>query len=130
MLDKKEVVAIRTKILPNETKTITERIKADGTVENINVRFYYGQQLALKVYPYVRHMGNKLEGLLTYPEGAENSISGDDDIFKFDIVCPVKNDDELYIIIENTSSEFEYNVAIDIVVDYYAGQSRIVGGVI
>lgn len=129
-MDKKEVVAIRTKVLPLETKNIIERIKADGTIEGVRIKFYYGQQLALKVYPYVKHKGNKLEPLLTYPEGTEPAISGDDDTFQFDIVTPVQNDDEIYFIVKNTSSEFEYNIAIDITVDYYGGKSRIIGGVL
>lgn len=128
--NKKEVVAIRTTVQAGQKKEIIERIKADGTIEGISIKFYYGQQLALKVYPYVRHRANRLEELLTYPDGTEKAICGDDDTFKFDVVTPVKNDDELYIVLLNTSTEFDYNIAIDITIDYYAGQSRVIGGVI
>lgn len=128
MENKKEVISFRKKILAGEKGILSERIKADGTVETIRVRFYIGQELYLKVMPYIRHRGNKVEYPITVV-GGDYWLTGDDDNFVFDVVIPVNNDDEFVVEFENTSS-YDYNLAVDVTIDYYAGQNRIVGGVI
>jgi hypothetical protein len=67
MADKKEVISFRSTIPAGETLDFTERVKADGTIEKLTVRFYQGQQKALEVVPRVIHKGEKIEDMLSYP---------------------------------------------------------------
>jgi hypothetical protein len=127
---KKEVVAIRMNIPAGTTVTVLERIKAQGTVEELRVRFYPGQERELHVMPIVLHKGDQAEQLLTYPEGSENFLSGDDDSMIFPCVVAVDNDDHLKVTAQNTNITYDYTLCIDVVIDYYAGKNRVSGGVV
>lgn len=129
MASKKEVIVSRKTVLSGTNDTIEERVKGEGTIEEVRIRFYSGEQLSLKINPYVEHKGEKNENLLTYPKGTDNFITGDDDPFVFPVCVPVSNDDIIKIFYENTGTA-ESRLAVDIVVDYYAGRDRVVGGVI
>lgn len=128
-MNKKEVIAFRHTIPPGGKGVLSERIKADGTIEGIKVKFYIGQELYLKVMPYIRHIGNKVEYPITVVGNGGKWLTGDDDNFSFEVVIPVKNDDEFVVEFENTS-DYEYNLVVDVIVDYYGGQNRIVGGMV
>lgn len=133
ILNKKEVIVFRKNVPPNSKGRIMERVKDNGTIEKLMLRFYMGQELKLGVWPYIKHNGNKIESMVTIAgdETRDNLyLTGDDDQLVFDVVIPVYYDDEIIVEYENTSSEYEYNLVCDITIDYYLGTDRIVGGVI
>lgn len=131
--DRKETISFRKEIAPNTKETMVERVKADGTIEGMMVRFYRGQELALKVRPYIEHKGKKIEDLVTYPStgvivagelvATDKFLSGDDDVFNFDVSVTVENDDYIKIWVHNTSTIYTYNVVVDITVDYIGGKN-------
>lgn len=125
--DKKEVIAIRKTVPAGATVIVSERVKGPGTVEELRVRFYPGQSRSLRVNPYVLHKGDQAEPMLTYPEGTENFLSGDDDTLIFPSVVTVENDDNIRVIAQNMSSGFDYTLVIDVVIDYHSGQNRAGG---
>lgn len=129
-MNSREVIAFRKKIEPLEEIEISERVKANGTLENIKFRFYLGQELQLKVMIFIRHKGNKVQYPYTVAGGGEYYIAGDDDVFNFDVVIPIQNDDEIVCKVINLSEEWDYNLVCDVDIDYYGGNNRIVGGVI
>lgn len=130
-MNKKEVITFRKKIDALEKVKLIERIKADGIIESIKIRFYMGQELQLKVLPYVAHRGNKVEYMTTNPVGnGDYSIAGDDDYFIFDVAVPVRYDDDLIVSVENISSEFAYNLSCDITIDYLFGTNRVITGAV
>jgi hypothetical protein len=124
---KKEIITFREVIPANTLQTLEfkERIKANGTIETVKVRFYKGQQKALEVYPFVRHKGNKDESLITY-SGSTSHLSGDDDYFIYDVVVPVENDDQMMIHVKNIDPTYAYTMVVDVAVDYYGGKDRVV----
>ena len=126
-MNKKEVITFRKAINPLEELLLIERVKDNGTVENVKLRFYSGQEMKLKVLPFVRHTGNKIEYLTSSPTG-DYFIAGDDDNFILDVVVPVFYDDEIHVKVINESSEYIYNLVCDVTVDYYMGTDRIVAG--
>ena len=128
-LNKKEIVAFRKTIPAGEREKIEERIKGDGTVENLNIKFYIGQELYLKVMPYIRHIGNKIQYMVTVAGEDNNWLTGDDDDFNFNICIPVSNDDILVVEYDNTSS-YDYNLVVNIAIDYYGGKNRVIDGVV
>ncbi|MCT4564161.1 MAG: hypothetical protein N4A68_07540 [Maledivibacter sp.] len=129
-MNRKEVVSFRKKIEPGVREIIRERVKASGTVEKIIIRFYLGEQLSLRIRPCVEKKGQQLVDLITYPRGTDNYITGDDDPpMPFDVVFPVYNDDNIAVIVQNTG-EIASRLSVDIEVDYYAGDKRVIGGVV
>lgn len=125
---KKEIVSFRKEVASLFEHTLTERIKADCTIEELRVRFYPGQQLSLEVYPYVKHKGNKIESFFTFPKQTDNVLRGDDDYFIFPVSIPCEYDDELVVYTKNTDPNYDYNLSVDIVIDYLGGKQRVVEG--
>jgi hypothetical protein len=105
---------------------IKERIKADGTIEKVSIKFYQGQQLGLHVMPEVIHKGELRESLITYPSDAAQYLSGDNDYNNYAVVIPVRYDDYIRVYAENIDATYDYTLNIDIEIDYYGGVDRVV----
>jgi hypothetical protein len=129
-LDKKEVVSFRKSIPANTTMAFTERVKGPGTIEGLNVKFYQGQQMSLHMNPSVVHKGEKRESLLTFAGSTDAFLSGDNDTFNYPCTISVDNDDYINISVTNTDATYAYNLSVDVIIDYYAGNNRVIGGVI
>lgn len=128
-MNKKEVITYRKKLAPLEEIELIERVKDNGTVENIKLRFYSGQEMQLKVLPYIKHIGNKIEYVTSSPTG-DYYLAGDDDNFLLDVVVPINYDDEIVVKAINLSNINSYDMVCDITIDYYMGTDRVVGGVV
>lgn len=130
MATKKEPIYFSTSVPANGGKVrLTERIKGSGTIEEVRVRFFPGQQKALQVRPFVKHKGGeygKIEELITYPSGGDQFLSGDDDNLIFDAIVPVVNDDEIVVEATNTDPDDAYTLHVVIMIDYYGGADRVV----
>jgi hypothetical protein len=124
----KEVMAFHKLIPLGTTDVLHERVKGEGTIEGIKVRFYSGQVHALQVRVFVEHKGNKIEDLITYVSTGKEVLTGDDDNFSFPVVVPVSNDDVVKVWVKNDSSTKGHNLSVDVIVDYYGGQNRVIGG--
>lgn len=125
-----EVMHFQKTIPAGETSDARQRVKANGTVEQLRVRFYTGQQKSLQVNPIVLHKGEKAEPLVSYLKGGDPFIAGEDDYFVFPVVVPVEYDDEIVIYYTNTDLANPYTLSVQVIVDYFGGTDRIVGGVI
>jgi hypothetical protein len=123
--DMKESIVIRRSVAAGESGTVRERLKADGTVEEIRVRFYPGQEGDLQVMPYILHKGERREDLLTFPAGSDRFLSGDDDYVVFPLSVSFEYDDNLQIDFKNIAT-FPYTLSVDVIVDYLGGQNRVV----
>lgn len=121
---KKEVIAMRQNIPVLSKGTIKERVKYDGFIEGIHVRFYAGQENELTIFPYVMHKGSKVETFFTYPEGTDPHLSGEDDKLEFPLSIDIEYDDELHVAYENKSDTYEYTLVVDIIVSYYSEPSQ------
>jgi hypothetical protein len=124
--NKKEVISFRKVIPANTTDVLAERIKTDGTIEQLSVKFYQGQQKALRVIPFVEHKGHMIEQMLTYPSTTDNYLAGDNDYFKYDIVIPVEYDDFVKVQAVNTDLTNEMTLVVDVTIDYFGGKQRVV----
>jgi hypothetical protein len=114
---KKEVIAIRKTVTAGEEGRIKERLKDNGYVEEIRVRFYPGVERTLKVLPYILHKSTKQENFFTTPEETEIFISGDDDSFVFPLSLSFEYDDELVVYYKNEGT-YPYSLVVDIIVEY------------
>ena len=128
--DTKESISFRKQILAGTNDVLHERIKGQGTIEGMRVRFYPGQQLDLQVRVFVEHKGGLMEELVTYPSTTRQYLAGDDDNVIIDCVISVENDDFLKVSVVNVDLVNNYDLAVDVYVDYYGGSSRVVGGVL
>lgn len=115
---KKEIISFRKDIQPNETITLSERIKSNGLIEEIRVRFYPGLERSLQIRPYVLHDNRMTEDCFTYPEGTDKFLSGDDDYLIFPVSIQVELDDELKIWTFNNNLDYVYTLVIDVVISY------------
>lgn len=97
---------------------IKERLKDNGTVQEIRIRFYPGVERTLKVRPYILHKAGRAEDLFTYPSGTDPYITGDDDYLEFSVLVDFEYDDEIVVEYENTGN-YPYTLSCDIVVNYY-----------
>lgn len=122
---KKEIIAIRKTIDPGQVLEFKERMKDNGALIQVSVRFYPGVEGDLKVKPFILHKGNKAEDILTYVEGTDSNISGDDDTFIFPVYTAFKYDDEYVVRVEN-KGVYPYTLSIDAIVEYVLD----VGGVV
>jgi hypothetical protein len=125
-LSKKEVISFTATIAPLADMVFSERVKAPGTLEGIRIRFYAGQELDLRVRPYVLHKGQKSEDVLTYPEGSNPYLSGDDDEFYFPVTVPLANDDEIKVHVVNVNTQYAYTLVVHVAIDYYGGGNRVI----
>lgn len=116
-------------IAPGTSEILSERIKFDGTVEGVRIKFYSGQERDLKVRPYVEHVGARTEELITYPKGCENYLSGEDSYLNFSVTLPVEQDDQILVEVINEDLENPYTLDVTIIVDYYNGINHNIGGV-
>jgi hypothetical protein len=126
-VSKKEIISFR-EVIPAGTVValeFNERVKGDGTVETLKVRFYRGQQKSLEVYPFIRHKGNKDESLITFA-GNTRHLSGDDDYFIYNVVTPVENDDQIMVQVKNIDPTNPYTMVVDVEIDYYGGKNRVI----
>lgn len=128
-IDSKENFFVQDEVAVSSTETYTQRIKADGTLEKMSIRFYPGCSKTLQIYAYIKRKGNNaLEAICSM--GSEAFFAGDDDKFVLDVVTPVNLDDEIYIKAINTDAVNVRNFVCSISVDYYGGLKRIIGGVL
>jgi hypothetical protein len=123
-LDTKEVVAFVLNVAPSTSGSITERIKADCTIEDIVVRFYAGQQRDLRIRPKLRRTGRREENLITFPAGAETWLAGEDDRESLDVSVPGQLDDEIVMYYENIDPVNTYTMVVYVTIDYQSGVNR------
>lgn len=129
MAQNKEVMTFR-KVIPFQTKDVlAQRVKGSGTIEGFRVRFYPGQVHALQVIVFVEHKGQKIEYLTSSVSTGKPYLSGDDDYFEFPVIVPVENDDYIKVSVFNDGADVDHNLVVDVFVDYYGGNKRVVGGV-
>lgn len=103
---KKEVISFRKEINASKTDVLQERIKSDGTIEEIRVRFYQGVQKSLQVEPFIEHKGHQIEQMISYPSTTDQFISGDDDYFIYPVSVPVEYDDFIKVKAKNITHDF------------------------
>ena len=125
-----EIMSFRKVIPANTPDLLSERVKGPGTIEGIKVKFYPGQQKALRIVPFVEHKGSKTEQLITYPSTTDQFLAGDDDYFIFPVIVEVDNDDFVKIRAVNTDLVNAYTCVVDVIIDYYAGKKRVIGGLL
>lgn len=123
LVNKREVISFRKSIAAGASDIIRERVKSNGTLEEVRVRFNPGQANTLRIRPVVEHKNNRMEDLVTYPAGTNQFLSGDDDYLILPCSITVENDDFVEVIANNTGG-FTYTIVVDIVVDYLFGTER------
>lgn len=115
---KKEAVSFRATIQPGEKRRLFERVKWNGSVHEVRVRFYPGPEGALHVQPYIQHKAEQIENMFTYAGETDGYISGDDDYFVYPVHVPVETDDKIAVFAYNTDANYAYTLSVDVIVGY------------
>lgn len=119
-----EVVTFRKTIPPNTTDVLAERVKENGYVEQVYLRFYRGQEMSLEVTPFVEHKGRQIDHFFTYPSTAKEYLTGDDDEFSYPVTLPIEYDDFLKVKVRNKDLEYEYDLVVDMIIRYEGDRSK------
>lgn len=127
---KVEVISFRELVTHGTTVNLSQLIQDSGTIQEMRVRFYAGQEKALHVVPYILHTSNRREDLITYAPNSDTFLSGENDYFVYPIVTQVENLDKICVSATNIDPTYDYTLVLDLVVDYYGGTSRVIGGAI
>lgn len=133
-----ETIRFSTSVAAGESKTLTKRMEADATVEEVEVRFYRGPELAVSVEPY------RLKG---DPHGSQERrslvelvgrdvIVGDADVFQFEVGGEeVERTEKIGVeFVNNAETEpeddvnLDYDVHVDITVDKEGGVTSTSSG--
>jgi hypothetical protein len=114
---KTEVLAFIQDIPANSSALFKERLKDNGQVMEIRIRFYPGVEKALQIHPYLLHTNNRAEEILTY-SGGDKIITGDDDYFVFPVNLDFQLDDEFAVSVVNTNTVYPYTMCVFVVVNY------------
>jgi hypothetical protein len=124
-----EVKSFRKDLGAGDSIILKSRILDDGTIEGVRAKFYPGQEGCLQLRPCLWQTGrNVLVDLITYADGTNQYISGEDDYFDYQVTQACLKDDEIWILAKNTG-DYTYTIVVDVVIDYFAGDARVVGGV-
>lgn len=118
---KKEVIVFKKTITANTPVYLTERIKDNGVIEELRVRFYPGVERGLQVMPYISHKIKAREDLISYNESSDQYITGDNDYFIYPVNVEVEYDDDL-VIFANNVSNYDFTLSVDVIVSYDGGQ--------
>lgn len=115
---KTEVISFRQTVPAGNESSFKERLKADGHVEHVSIRFYPGVEESLQVIPFVLHKGRRREDLFTYAENTRAYITGDNDFLQFPVTCDFEYDDEFYVNAKNTDLVNDYTLCVDVLINY------------
>lgn len=123
-----DVMSFRKVVPHGQTVKLSQNVQADGTVQEVRVRFYAGQEKGLKVTPYILHTSNRRQDLINYAPDSDPYLSGENDYFVYPVVMAVGDLDSICVDATNTDPNYDYSLVVDVVVDYYGGQQRVIGG--
>lgn len=117
-------------VSPDSTVQQTYKVPRDATIESVDVRIYRGAELALQVRPFLKTgvSGARREHDLVLFQGKE-FIDGDGDHWTFSVSESVTQNDIIGVEVENKSSTYSYDYAVDVELDAAGGTSRF-GGVV
>ena len=114
-MNTKEVIHFSKTITAGTSETLNARIKNNGTLEEIRVRFYEGANRELSIRPVIDTRGN-LQEIISYATSGDSQIKGNDDYFAIPVNMPVKLDDHIKIIATSSSAidlDFEVDALIE-----------------
>ena len=124
-----EAIKFRADLAAGVSVTLKERLKGNCTIEELRTRFYAGQEGTLHIRPCLWQTGRGvLVDLVTYPSGTLKYLAGEDDREVYKVTMDALLDDEVWLICENVG-DYTYTVNCDVIIDYFAGTNRVVGGV-
>lgn len=100
---------------------LSYNVTSPCTIEEINMRFYPGQERSLRIDIFVMHQSELREQVFTYVPGGDNFISGDDDVLKYPVTLAMEPNDTIWVQYTNTSTAYPYDMVCDIVLDQLGG---------
>ena len=98
-----------------------------ATLEKLNIYFASGNLFSLQLNPVILQSGSKLPTPIpSYPSNGDNYVTGDGSNVEFDVSRPLTPYDIIRIYYNNTDGANTATLAVDAVIDYYAGRARVV----
>lgn len=107
----------------------THKMQRDATIEEVQTRFYIGQELDLQLNLYIRDPDDTQSSRKIIPTpGSIDHIAGDDDDYRWDVSEPINKGDKIVVEATNQDANNAYNYVVNMDVDYLYGSSRVLTG--
>jgi hypothetical protein len=124
----KTVIRFALNVAAGASGTLTYNIRKPCTIEGMHVRFYFGNQLSVRVNPYLLKTKERQYNIIDFPAGTKKYIDGEDESLDYNVSVPCDVDDEIVIEYTNTDGANGYDIAVSFELDFMGGALRI-GGV-
>lgn len=119
MSQPKEPIAVVGDIVdPGQVKTYSYRIPESAVITGLRVRCYSGQAHALKYSIRIIKGGEERSVNLIRDLSGDNSVSGNDETFQFNVRQYLDQDDIVEITVVNVCSTYEYTTSLKADIDY------------
>lgn len=99
------------------TVSFEKKIVATCMTKKITLNFYRGQELKLKVKPFIWRRNGLYEPLMTFADDTDFYLAGDAEYQEFSVEKPLYKDDRIVMEVENTDTAAASLIA-DIEIEY------------
>jgi hypothetical protein len=114
-----ETIPFKKKIGPTTDPVyLYERVKDYGEVSEVRIRIYAGPEGEFKIRPFIKHKRGVVQEMVTYPDGSDRYVYGDNDYFIIPVGKEVAIDDEIALEVVNGTT-YTYTLSVDVVMNYY-----------
>jgi len=122
--NRRDNLRFATGVPAGESKELTHEINDPATIEGVDVRIYRGAELDLQLVPFARFGGDDAPKTPLVTLIGKDYIDGDGDEFNFTLSESVTPGDVVGVEVENVSTEFDYDFAVDMDLDHEGGATR------
>lgn len=109
----------RATIPPGTSGYLDAELKAHGFIKNVKIRFAAGENGTLHVRPTIVLPGEIPVDLLSYADGGDKYVSGDDETFSSDLKFEIENYTKVRVWYENTGVGNSI-LNVDVITEYYS----------
>jgi hypothetical protein len=117
----KNPILIFESIAASEKKTIKRQINKKAILKQIVMKFFTGQENALRIKPYIRKNSGALQNLTAYV--GNEFFAGEDLNLTFDVYYELEQYDEFCVYVDNINATYAYDVYVLGLVEYQGGDA-------
>lgn len=108
----------RKTIAPGDSGYIDAELTDHGFIKNVKIRFAAGENGTLHVRPTIVLPGDIPVDLLSYADGGDKYVSGDDETVSSDLKFEIENKTKIRVWYDNTGTGTSF-LNVDVTTEYY-----------
>lgn len=126
-VDRRGSVSFGVTVAASSTEVLEWEVPRDATVESVTVRMYPGPENDLEVVPFKRDQDTREDRIPLLTLVGKQYVDGDDDVYEFRVSEAVAEEEILGVEAVNTNADSDYNIRVNMTVDYAGGTNRLLG---